>query len=172
MVYEGKIHVFGDNVDTDVMIAGRYLSLLDPKEMAKHMFEEVDPGFVGRVKVGDIMVAGKNFGAGSAREHAPLGFQALGISCIVATSFGRTFYRMAVDLGLPIIECADAVLVAKQGDRGRVDSATGEIALGDKRLRTSPLPQFVQEIIDVGGMTNWVKREATHRGVEIVKNGA
>lgn len=169
MVYEGKIHVFGDNVDTDVMIAGRYLSLLDPKEMAKHMFEEVDPGFVARVKRGDIMVAGKNFGAGSAREHAPLGFQALGISCIVATSFGRTFYRMAVDLGLAIIECPDAVLSAKQGDSGRVDSATGEMVFGDKRLHTTPLPQFVQDIIDVGGMTNWVKREAKLRGTEMVE---
>ncbi len=168
MVYEGKIHAFGDNVDTDVMIAGRYLSLLDPKEMAKHMFEESDPGFVVRVKPGDIMVAGHNFGAGSAREHAPLGFQALGISCIVATSFSRTFYRMCVDLGMPIIECDAAVLSAKQGERGRVDTVTGDIVLGKNRLRTNPLPAFVQEIIDVGGMTNWVKREAQLRGVEMV----
>ena len=168
MVYEGTLHVFGDNVDTDVMIAGRYLSLLDPKEMAKHMFEESDPGFVGRVRPGDIMVAGKNFGAGSAREHAPLGFQALGISCIVATSFGRTFYRMAVDLGLPIIECPDAVSNAKQGDRGRIDTATGEIVFGDNHLHTHALPEFVQDIIDVGGITNWVKVEAKRRGVEMV----
>ena len=89
-------------------------------------------------------------------------------ACIVATSFGRTFYRMAVDLGLPIIECADAVSNAKQGDRGRVDTATGDLLLGDKRVRTSPLPQFVQDIIDVGGITNWVKREAHRRGVEMV----
>ncbi len=165
MVFEGTVHVFGDNVDTDVMIAGRYLSLLEPEEMAKHMFEESDPGFVARVKHGDIMVAGKNFGSGSAREHAPLGFKALGISCIVATSFGRTFYRMSVDLGLPIIECADAVAFAKQGAPGRVDTTTGKITLGGKTLTTRPLPPFVQEIIDEGGMTDWVKREARRRGL-------
>lgn len=167
MVFEGTVHIFGDNVDTDVMIAGRYLSLLEPEEMAKHMFEESDPGFVTRVKRGDIMVAGKNFGSGSAREHAPLGFKALGISCIVATSFGRTFYRMSVDLGLPIIECADAVAFAKQGAFGRVDTTTGEITLGGKSLSTRPLPPFVQEIIDEGGMTNWVKREAHRRGLKL-----
>lgn len=135
--------------------------------MAKHMFEETDPGFVERVKPGDILVAGQNFGSGSAREHAPLGFKALGISCIVATSFGRTFYRMAVDLGLPIIECPDAAAAAKQGERGRVDTATGEITLGGTVLRTRPLPHFVQEIIDQGGMTEWVKREAHRRGLEL-----
>lgn len=167
MIYKGKVHVFGDNVDTDVMIAGRYLSLLDPKEMAKHMFEESDPGFVKRVKPGDIMVAGHNFGSGSAREHAPLGFQALGISCIVARSFSRTFYRMAVDLGLPIIECADAVKIAKQDADGTVDSVTGEIVIGGQRVQTEPLPEFVQEIIDAGGMTNWVMAEARKRGVEM-----
>jgi 3-isopropylmalate/(R)-2-methylmalate dehydratase small subunit len=167
MIYKGTVHLFGDNVDTDVMIAGRHLSLLDPREMAKHMFEESDPGFVKRVKPGDIMVAGHNFGSGSAREHAPLGFQALGISCIVAESFSRTFYRMAVDLGLPIIECAEAAKVATQGAEGRVDTGTGEIVIGNQRVNTEPLPPFVQEIIDAGGMTNWVMREARERGIEM-----
>jgi 3-isopropylmalate/(R)-2-methylmalate dehydratase small subunit len=168
MIFEGSIHVFGDDLDTDVMIAGRYLSLLEPDEMAKHMFEETDPGFITRVKRGDIIVAGKNFGSGSAREHAPLGFLALGISCIVATSFSRTFYRMSVDLGLPIIESADAVKFARQGERGRVDTAKGEITLGGKSVFTRPLPGFVQEIIEKGGMTNWVKHEAQLRGLRLL----
>src|SRR5512139_99340 len=105
MIFEGNIHVVGDHCDTDVMIPGRYLSLVEPAEIAKHIFEEVDPGFVKRVKPGDILMAGRNFGAGSGREHAPFGLKALGLSCIVAASFSRTFYRMAIDLGLPILSC-------------------------------------------------------------------
>ena len=108
MVIEGQVHVLGDDVDTDVMIPGRYLSVVEPAEMAQHIFEEVDPGFVARVKPGDIIMAGANFGSGSGREQAPLGLKALGIRCIVAVSFSRIFYRMAIDLGLPILVCANA----------------------------------------------------------------
>jgi 3-isopropylmalate dehydratase small subunit len=155
--------VLGDSIDTDVMIAGRYLSILDPKLIAKHIFEEVDPGFAQRVQPGDILVAGKNFGAGSGREQAPLGLKALGLSCVVATSFSRTFYRMAIDLGLPIITCPEAVRAAKQGERGRVDTTTGEITFGGQTFHTNPLPKFVQDIVDEGGLTNWVKREVGRR---------
>lgn len=163
MVFEGTVHVLGDNVDTDVMIAGRYLSILDPKEIAKHIFEEVDPGFVKRVKPGDILVAGKNFGAGSGREQAPFGLKALGLSCVVATSFSRTFYRMGIDLGLPVITCPEAVKAAKDGQKGRVDTATGEILLDGQRFTTNPMPKFVQDVVDEGGIVNWVKSEVKRR---------
>ncbi|MGH8617584.1 MAG: 3-isopropylmalate dehydratase [Burkholderiales bacterium] len=163
MVFEGTVHVLGDNVDTDVMIAGRYLSILDPKEIAKHIFEEVDPGFVKRVKPGDILVAGKNFGAGSGREQAPFGLKALGLSCVVATSFSRTFYRMGIDLGLPVITCPEAVKAAKDGQKGRVDTTTGEILLDGQRFKTNPMPKFVQDVVDEGGIVNWVKSEVQRR---------
>ena len=163
MIFEGTLHVLGDSIDTDVMIAGRYLSILDPAQIAKHIFEEVDPGFVQRVKPGDILVAGTNFGAGSGREQAPLGLKALGLSCVVSASFSRTFYRMAIDLGLPIITCPEAARAAKQGQPGRVDTAAGEITFDGRLFRTNPLPKFVQEIVDEGGLTNWVRREVKRR---------
>lgn len=163
MAFEGEVHVLGDNVDTDGMIPGRYLSIVEPAEMAKHIFEEIDPGFVGRVKPGDILVAGSNFGSGSGREQAPLGLKALGISCIVAVSFSRIFYRMAIDLGLPILVCAEAARSARQGERARVDTRTGEIAIGGRPYRTQPLPDFVQDVLDQGGLPQWVKKEAARR---------
>lgn len=163
MIFEGNVHVVGDNCDTDVMIPGRYLSLVEPAEIAKHIFEEVDPGFVARVRPGDILIGGKNFGSGSGREHAPFGLKALGLSCIVAASFSRTFYRMAIDLGLPILECEAAARAAKAGQRGRVDTATGEITLDGEVFRARPLPRFIQDIIDEGGLTPWVRREAARR---------
>lgn len=163
MVIEGQVHVLGDNVDTDVMIPGRYLSIVEPAEMAKHIFEESDPGFVARVKPGDIILAGANFGSGSGREQAPLGLKALGISCIVAVSFSRIFYRMAIDLGLPILVCADAARSAKQGEYARVDTRIGEITVGGRFYRTQPLPDFVQAIISEGGLPNWVKCEVERR---------
>ena len=163
MIFEGKIHVVGDHCDTDVMIPGRYLSLVEPAEIAKHIFEEVDPGFVKRVQPGDILMAGRNFGSGSGREHAPFGLKALGLSCIVAASFSRTFYRMAIDLGLPILECEAAARAAKAGQRARVDTATGEIRIDGQVFRTHPMPQFIQDIIEEGGLTPWVKREAARR---------
>ena len=163
MIFEGNIHVVGDHCDTDVMIPGRYLSLVEPAEIARHIFEEVDPGFVKRVKPGDILIAGRNFGSGSGREHAPFGLKALGLSCIVAASFSRTFYRMAIDLGLPILECEAAARAAKPGQRARVDTASGEIAIDGRVFRTHPMPQFIQDIIEEGGLTPWVKREAARR---------
>lgn len=163
MVFEGQVHVLGDNVDTDVMIPGRHLSIVEPAEMAKHVFEEIDPGFVARVKPGDIIMAGANFGSGSGREQAPLGLKALGISCIVAASFSRIFYRMAIDLGLPPLVCAEAARSATQGERARVDTRTGEIVVGGRLYRTQPLPHPVQDIISEGGLTNWVRREVERR---------
>jgi 3-isopropylmalate/(R)-2-methylmalate dehydratase small subunit len=164
MIIQGKVHVLGDSVDTDGMIPGRYLSLSDPREMAKHIFEEIDPGFVGRVKPGDIIVAGKNFGSGSGREHAPLGLRALGIGCIVATSLSRTFFRMAVDLGLPTVTCPGAVEVAEDGALAVVDTATGDVTIGAHRFKTEPLPDFIQQIVDGGGIVPWVRAEMERRG--------
>lgn len=163
MIFEGNVHVVGDHCDTDVMIPGRYLSLVEPAEIAKHIFEEVDPGFVQRVQPGDILIAGRNFGSGSGREHAPFGLKALGLSCIVATSFSRTFYRMAIDLGLPILTCEEVARAARAGQRCRIDTASGEIRLDGEVFRTQPMPQFIQDIIEEGGLTPWVKREAARR---------
>jgi 3-isopropylmalate/(R)-2-methylmalate dehydratase small subunit len=163
MKFKGTVHVLGDNVDTDVMIPGRYLSILDPKEIAKHIFEEVDPGFVQRVKPGDILVAGRNFGSGSGREQAPFGLKALGISCVVAVSFSRTFYRMAIDLGLPILICPEAARAAKQGEEGEIDTETGDIRIGGRTYRTQPLPPLVRQIIDAGGLVPWVRKEVERR---------
>jgi len=163
MIFQGTIHVVGDHCDTDVMIPGRYLTLVEPAEIAKHIFEEVDPGFVERVKPGDILMAGRNFGSGSGREQAPFGLKGLGLSCIVAVSFSRTFYRMAIDLGLPIMVCEEAARAAKQGRQGRVDTDTGEITVDGQQFRTNPLPKFIQDIINEGGLTPWVIREAAKR---------
>ena len=145
------------------MIPGRYLSLTEPAEIAKHIFEEVDPGFVKRVQPGDILMAGRNFGSGSGREHAPFGLKALGLSCIVAASFSRSFYRMAIDLGLPILTCEEAARAAQPGQRARIDTSTGEIRIDGRIFRTHPMPQFIQDIIEEGGLAPWVKREAARR---------
>jgi len=163
MIIRGKVHVLGESVDTDVMVPGRYLSLSDPTEIAKHLFEEVDPDFVKRVKFGDIIVAGKNFGAGSGREHAPLAIKALGVGCIIATSFARTFFRMAIDLGLPTITSLEAVVAAQVGDLATVDTVTGVIQIGEGRFQCEPLPAFIREITEGGGLAPWVKAEVVRR---------
>jgi 3-isopropylmalate/(R)-2-methylmalate dehydratase small subunit len=163
MIISGNVHVLGDNVDTDGMIPGRFLPLSEPKEIAKHIFEEIDPGFAKRVQPGDVIVAGRNFGQGSGREQAPLGLIGLGIGCIIATSFARTFFRMAVDLGLHTVECPEAFAVAKDGDVAHIDTGTGLVRIGTHEFRTSPLPDFIQEIVDGGGIIPWVRSEAARR---------
>jgi 3-isopropylmalate/(R)-2-methylmalate dehydratase small subunit len=163
MKFCGHVHKLGDSVDTDIMVPGRYLSLMNPADIAKHIFEEVDPTFAQRVKVGDVIIAGRNFGCGSGREQAPFGLKALGISCIIAASFSRTFYRMSIDLGLPILICPQAYEAAKEGQSIEVDTATGEIALDGKIIRAEPLPQFIQDLIEMGGITEWVKKELRDR---------
>lgn len=163
MIFKGNVQKLGDSVDTDVMIPGRYLSLMNPADIAKHIFEEVDPDFVGRVKPGDVIVAGRNFGSGSGREQAPFGLKALGISCIVAASFSRTFYRMSIDLGLPILISPEVAAAAQQGQQIDVDTVTGEVWVNGKPFKAEPLPRFIQEIIDMGGVTDWVKQEVARR---------
>jgi 3-isopropylmalate dehydratase small subunit len=163
MIFQGNVQKLGDSVDTDTMVAGRYLSLMNPADIAKHIFEEVDPGFVERVRPGDVIVAGRNFGCGSGREQAPFGLKALGISCIVASSFSRTFYRMSIDLGLPIIISPQVAEAARQGQSIRVDTVSGRVELDGRVFQAEPLPAFIQEIIDMGGVTDWVKRELERR---------
>ena len=167
MIIQGKVHLLGDSVDTDGMVAGRYLPLSDPKEIATHIFEDVDPGFVKRVQPGDILVAGKNFGSGSGREHAPLGLLGLGIGCIIAASFSRTFFRMAIDLGLQTVVCPEAAAAAKTGDAASVDTATGVLQIGSQRFQSEPLPEFIREIVDGGGLTPWVRARLEERQREV-----
>ena len=163
MIFEGAAHVVGDDIDTDVILPGRYLSLTDPAQLAQHVFEGVDPGFVARVKPGDILIAGRNFGSGSSREHAPIGLKALGISCVIAASFARIFYRNAINLGLPILISPEAAGAAKPGDQIRVDTDSGVIEVAGQQFHAQPFPPFVQELIAAGGLVPWVRDELARR---------
>lgn len=163
MIFEGTAHVVGDDIDTDVILPGRYLSLTDPAQLAQHVFEGVDPGFVSRVKPGDILIAGRNFGSGSSREHAPIGLKALGVSCVIAASFARIFYRNAINLGLPILISPEAASAAKPGDRIRVDTDGGIIEVAGRAFHAQPFPPFVQELIAAGGLVPWVRDELARR---------
>lgn len=159
-IIEGTAHVYGDNVDTDVIIPARYLTTIDPKELAAHCLEDLDPDFVENVRPGDVIVAGRNFGSGSSREHAPIAIKASGIACIVAESFARIFYRNAINVGLPIVECEGIAGGVDAGDRIRVDVAGGvveNVARGRSHAAT-PLPSFMKDILDAGGLMPWVKR--------------
>ena len=166
MTFEGTAHVYGDNVDTDVIIPARYLTSTEPEELAKHAMEDLDPDFVGRVKPGDVIVGGRNFGSGSSREHAPLAIKGAGISCIVATSFARIFYRNAINVGLPIVVCPGAADGAETGDAFRVDLDGGvvENVTKEKTFQASPLPPFMKEILDAGGLMPWVARRMKEGG--------
>lgn len=156
---KGKAIKYGNNVDTDVIIPARYLNTTDPKELAVHCMEDLDPGFRNKVQSGDIMVAGTNFGCGSSREHAPIAIKASGISCIIAETFARIFYRNAINIGLPIMECPEAARDIKDGDQVAVDLATGEIInlTTGKTYKAAPFPPFMQQLIKAGGLVEYVK---------------
>ncbi|NLU50756.1 MAG: 3-isopropylmalate dehydratase small subunit [Syntrophomonadaceae bacterium] len=159
MIFRGKVHKFGADIDTDAIIPARYLNTSDPRELARHCMEDADPAFPEKVVEGDIIVAGKNFGCGSSREHAPLAIQAAGVSCVVATSFARIFYRNAINIGLPILECEAAVEDARPGDELEIDLNGGNIrnlTLG-KAYQATPFPGFMQEIMARGGLINYIK---------------
>ena len=151
------------DIDTDVILPGHYLSLTDPAQLAQHVFAGVDPDFVKRVRPGDILVAGRNFGSGSSREHAPIGRKARGLTCVIAASFARIFYRNAINLGLPILICPDAARAARPGDHVRVDSASGLVAVAGQRFSAQPFPPFLQELIQAGGLVEWVRGELARR---------
>jgi 3-isopropylmalate/(R)-2-methylmalate dehydratase small subunit len=160
MVVQGKAWKMGDNVDTDQLVPGRYLSLTDPQELASHCLEDVLPELRVSAKPGDIVVAGENFGCGSSREHAPIALKALGISCLVASSFARIFFRNCINLGLPALTCPEAVAAIENGDEVRIDLETGRIENLARPFQCSvlPLPDFLTEIIDAGGMTAYVRK--------------
>jgi len=159
MIFEGAVHKFGRDVDTDVIIPARYLNTNDPAELGSHCMEDIDAEFVARVRPGDIVVAGENFGCGSSREHAPVAIRAAGVSCVVAASFARIFYRNAINTGLPIVICPAAVAGAQAGDRLRVDLATGAVTdlTRDTTYQADPFPAFMQELIAQGGLLPYVK---------------
>ncbi len=154
MKAHGTVHKYGDNVDTDVIIPARYLNSADPKELAKHCMEDIDVNFVSEVKQGDLIVAERNFGCGSSREHAPLSIKASGISCVIASSFARIFYRNAINIGLAILECEEAARDIKNGDEVEADFDTGVITnlTTGKTYQAEPFPPFIQNIIQKGGL--------------------
>ena len=158
-MFKGKAIKYGNNVDTDVIIPARYLNTSNAKELAAHCMEDLDKGFVGKVKDGDIMVAGKNFGCGSSREHAPLAIKTVGISCIIAETFARIFYRNSINIGLPILECVEAAQDIEDGNDVSVDVATGIITNNTKgkTYQATPFPAFMQEIISAEGLINYLK---------------
>jgi len=160
VILTGTIYKFGNDVNTDEIIPARYLNTSDPKELASHVMEDADPQFPAKVKPGDIIVAGKNFGCGSSREHAPLAIKAAGVSCVVAESFARIFYRNAFNIGLTIMECPDAAADAQAGHELRIDTSTGHISNSSlsREYTSKPIPPFMQELIAAGGLMEYVKK--------------
>ena len=157
-----KAFLYGDNVDTDVIIPARHLSLTDPAALAAHCMEDIDAGFVSRVKPGDVIVAGANFGCGSSREHAPIAIKASGVSCVIAKSFARIYYRNALNIGLPILECPAAAEAIRGGDAIRVDFETGLIhdETTGAEFQAAPFPPFMRELIALGGLVGYVKSKS------------
>ncbi len=157
---QGFVHKFPDNVDTDVIIPARYLNTADHKELAAHCMEDIDPQFIKKVQPADIIVAGWNFGCGSSREHAPLSIKASGISCVIASTFARIFYRNAINIGLPILECAEAAENIDGGDEVEVDFDTGIITNKTKNqtYQAQPFPDFMKDIINAGGLLKSLKK--------------
>ena len=156
----GTVHKYGNNIDTDVIIPARYLNSYDPKELAKNCMVDIDADFAGRVKDGDIMVAGKNFGCGSSREHAPIAIKASGIGCVIADNFARIFYRNAINIGLPIIECPEAAESIAAGDEVEVDFDSGLITdkTSGKTFKGQAFPEFMQGIMKAGGLMNYINK--------------
>lgn len=154
----GKVHRFGDNIDTDVIIPARYLNSSDPEELKLHCMEDIDPAYVKKMVPGDIIVAGKNFGCGSSREHAPIAIKASGASCVIAETFARIFYRNSINIGLPIIECPEASASIKEGDELSIDFNTGIITdiTSGKSYQGQSFPEFMQKLIDAGGLINYI----------------
>jgi 3-isopropylmalate/(R)-2-methylmalate dehydratase small subunit len=160
VIITGTIHKFGNDVNTDEIIPARYLNTSDPKELAAHVMEDADPQFPSKVKPGDIIVAGRNFGCGSSREHAPLAIKAAGIGCVVAESYARIFYRNAFNIGLTIMECPAAIAEAQTGHVLSVDTTTGQITNStlSRTYASKPIPPFMQELIAAGGLMEYVQK--------------
>lgn len=161
MKARGKVFKYGDNIDTDVIIPARYLSTAEPEELKKHCMEDIDKDFASKVKPGDIIVGQKNFGCGSSREHAPIAIKASGISCVIAESFARIFYRNSFNIGLPIIESEEAANGIEAGNEVEIDFETGEIRNISKNenYKGQPYPEFIQKIIKSNGLVNYTQRK-------------
>ena len=157
----GKVWKFGDHVDTDVIIPARYLNAPEPSELAKHCMEDIDSSFAGSVQAGDIMVGGWNFGCGSSREHAPVAIQASGITCVIAASFARIFYRNSINIGFPILECPEASEAIRAGDIVTGDTETGKITdeTTGQVFEAKPFPPFIQKIVESGGLLPYLKEK-------------
>ena len=165
MMLKGKTHKYGADVNTDVIFPARYLNVSEPAELAKHCMEDIDPDFVSRVELGDIMVATTNFGCGSSREHAPLAIKAAGISCIIAKTFARIFFRNAINIGLPLLECEKAVDKTEAGDILEVDLDSGKIKnlTSGIEFAAKPYPDFMAELISAGGLIEYTKKRLARR---------
>jgi len=166
VIYQGKVHKYGRDIDTDVIIPARYLNTSDPKELGKHALEDLDSGFISKVLQGDILIADENFGCGSSREHAPIAIKAAGISCVIAKSFARIFYRNSINMGLPILECLEAVDGISAGDEVKVDTNTGEItnlSTGEV-FKAASFPDFIQGIMEKGGLISYLKSKVEAEG--------
>ncbi|NLK74488.1 MAG: 3-isopropylmalate dehydratase small subunit [Clostridiales bacterium] len=161
MKVQGTVHKYGDNIDTDVIIPARYLNTADPKELAEKCMIDIDEDFAKRVKTGDIIVANKNFGCGSSREHAPIAIKASGISCVIAETFARIFYRNSINIGLPIIECPEAAKEIEAGDQVEIDFDTGTITnlSKNKKYKGQAFPEFMQKIIKAEGLVNYINNK-------------
>ena len=164
---KGKVHKYGANVNTDVIIPARYLNIYDAAELAKHCMEDIDEDFLKRVQPGDIIMATTNFGCGSSREHAPMAIKAAGISCVIAKSFARIFFRNSIDIGLPLLECEEAVDKTESGDILEIDLSRGEIKNLTKNMSfiARPYPDFMTEIIAAGGLIEYTKHRLANRRV-------
>ncbi|HUN55928.1 MAG TPA: 3-isopropylmalate dehydratase small subunit [Smithella sp.] len=161
MIFKGKVWKFGDNIDTDAIIPARYLTTSDPRELAAHCMEDADPDFITRMKPGDIILGGENFGCGSSREHAPIAIKAAGVSCVIAKSFARIFYRNAFNTGLPIFESGELVDAIGEGERVSVDSAKGTITIinSNKIFIINPIPPFMEKLIADGGLMKHIAQK-------------
>ena len=161
MKARGRVFKYGDNVDTDVIIPARYLNTADPKELASHCMEDIDKNFAKKVNNGDIIVAKKNFGCGSSREHAPIAIKAAGVSCVIAETFARIFYRNAINIGLPIIECPEAAKNIEEGNEIEVDFDSGKIynKTKNEEYQGQAFPEFMQKIISNGGLINYINNK-------------
>ncbi|MBA1419711.1 MAG: 3-isopropylmalate dehydratase small subunit [Epsilonproteobacteria bacterium] len=161
---QGKVWKFGDNIDTDLIIAARYLNTSDASELAKYVMEDADPAFVSKMNPGDIIVAGENFGCGSSREHAPIALKEAGVASVIAPTFARIFYRNAFNMGLPIFELPEAAEI-EEGDTVRVDMDAGEIinVSQAKTYKFTPIPEFMQELVDAGGLIEFAKQEIANK---------
>lgn len=165
MQFRGKVWKFGDDIDTDVIIPARYLLTSDAKELAEHVMEDIDPEFPGKVQEGDIIVAGKNFGCGSSREHAPIAIKGAGVSVVVAGSYARIFYRNAINIGMPLVECPEAVEDAENGDILEIDTSEGMVlnVRTGKEYSANPHAPYVQEIVNAGGLMEAVSARVKSR---------